>query len=58
MSPVWGDIAGAVTVVTMLLFIAIWIWAWRPRHRASFDDLARIPMLDALASTDSAEDRP
>jgi hypothetical protein len=31
----------------MLVFVGIWYWAWRPRHRASFDALARIPMCEA-----------
>jgi len=38
----------------MLLFIAIWAWAWQPRHRARFDDAARLALDDA--GTDAAAD--
>jgi len=51
MNPAWGHVAGVMTLVIMFVFIAIWIWAWRPRHRTSFDDLARIPMMDGQEST-------
>jgi cytochrome c oxidase cbb3-type subunit 4 len=57
MSPAWGHIVGVMTVIVMLVFVAIWIWAWRPRHRASFDEMARIPMLDGEKSTESTEER-
>jgi len=37
------------------VFVAIWVWAWRPRHRSSFDELARMPMLDANSPASSDE---
>ena len=46
MNPIWGPIAGAFIIVMMLTFIAIWIWAWLPRHKRSFDALARLPLED------------
>ena len=46
MSPLWGHIAGVVTVVVMLAFIGIWIWAWLPYHKPEFDVLAALPMED------------
>ena len=46
MSEIWGHVAGVVTLIVMLVFIGIWIWAWRPRHKRTFDDLARLPMED------------
>lgn len=46
MSPFWGQLAGVITVVLMVTFIGIWIWAWRPRHRQTFDRLARLPLAD------------
>lgn len=46
MNPIWGPIAGAFIVLMMLTFIGIWIWAWLPRHKRSFDELARLPMED------------
>ena len=47
MNPVWGQVAGVVTVVTMLTFLAIWAWAWLPRHARKFGRLAEMPMRDA-----------
>jgi cytochrome c oxidase cbb3-type subunit 4 len=55
MNPFWGHIVGAVTIVLLLVFVAIWVWAWRPRHRRSFDQLARIPMLDANGAASGDE---
>ena len=61
MSPLWGHLVGVMTVVTLLVFLAIWVWAWSPWHRARFDDLARLPMMDGVDEPQSAtpsEDRP
>ena len=44
MNPIWGHVAGVVTVLLMLLFVGIWIWAWRKRHRNVFDYMARVPL--------------
>lgn len=46
MNEIWGHAIGVITLVLMLIFIGIWIWAWLPRHRTTFDRLARIPMHD------------
>jgi len=46
MNPLWGNLAGAITVVLMAVFIGIWFWAWRARHRSVFDRMARLPMQD------------
>ena len=46
MSPAWGHIAGALTVIVMLAFIGIWVWAWLPHHRRTFDALAKLPLED------------
>ena len=46
MSPLWGYVAGVVTVAIMLIFIGIWIWARLPHHRRAFDALAELPMQD------------
>ena len=51
MNPFWGHVVGVLTLVTMLVFLAIWVWAWRPKHRTSFDDMSRIPMMDGQEST-------
>ncbi len=47
MSALWGQVAGAVTVLSMLSFIGIWIWVWNRRHQAKYDALSRMPMADA-----------
>ena len=46
MNPLWGQIAGFITVSLLVVFIGIWIWAWRPWHKKSFDEMAHIPMED------------
>lgn len=56
MNPAWGQVAGVVTVVLLLVFLGIWIWAWRPRHRADFDAMARLPMNEA--DTPNGEEEP
>ena len=48
MSPLWGHLAGIVTLVVMLVFIGIWVWAWRPYHKRKFDALAKLPMEDRV----------
>ncbi len=51
MNPLWGHLAGVITVILMLVFIGIWIWAWLPYHRPTFDALARLPMEDESEET-------
>ena len=58
MNGLWGQVAGVVTIVLLVVFVAIWVWAWRPRHARRFDELARIPMLDANVSASGEEPRP
>jgi cytochrome c oxidase cbb3-type subunit 4 len=56
MSGIWGHLAGVWIVVLMLVFLGIWYWAWRPRHKDTFDALARVPMLeDPVAPEDRKE---
>ena len=49
--PIWAQVIGVFTVITMLSFIGIWVWVWNGRHRTKYDALARMPMED-----DSIED--
>jgi cytochrome c oxidase cbb3-type subunit 4 len=37
-------LAGIITGVLMVLFVAGWIWVWNPRHKANFDAAARMPL--------------
>ena len=46
MSPIWGHVAGLVTVIVMFVFIAIRVWAWLPHHKPEFDALAKLPLED------------
>ena len=49
-------LAGIVTLLWMLAFIAMWAWVWRPSLRAGFDAAARLAVEDAPpAATDEAE---
>ena len=50
--PLWGQVIGVFTLLTMLSFIGIWIWVWNSRHKTKYDALARIPMDD-----DSVDDQ-
>lgn len=47
MNPLWGYLAGAITLLLMVIFIGIWIWAWRKRHQATFQRLSELPMEDS-----------
>ena len=58
MNPAWGQVAGVITVILMLVFIGIWAWAWRPRHRADFDAMSRLPMDDVAAAHHDGEVEP
>jgi cytochrome c oxidase cbb3-type subunit 4 len=46
MNPIWGPIAGVITVILMLMFVGIWIWAWHRGHRSTFDAMSRLPLDD------------
>lgn len=39
-------VAGIVTAILLVMFIAGWIWAWRPARKAAFDAAARMPLND------------
>jgi len=45
-SPMWGTLAGIVTLIVMLVFVGIWAWAWLPYHKREFDALAKLPLED------------
>jgi cytochrome c oxidase cbb3-type subunit 4 len=58
MSAFWLNLIGVFTTLSMLAFIGIWIWAWNARHRATFDDLARVPLIELDARNVSGEPTP
>ncbi|UHQ20067.1 cbb3-type cytochrome c oxidase subunit 3 [Lysobacter sp. KIS68-7] len=39
-------VAGIVTALLLVVFLAGWAWAWSPRRRATFDAAARVPLSD------------
>ena len=41
----------SITVIAFILFVGIWIWAWSARHRARFEEAARIPLDDDMPGT-------
>lgn len=58
MNPIWGHLAGVITVILMLTFVGIWIWAWNARHERVFDRLARLPLEGDAVGNDEKDDRP
>ncbi|MEO7199708.1 MAG: cbb3-type cytochrome c oxidase subunit 3 [Dokdonella sp.] len=57
MNAAWGQMAGVITVLLLVVFIGIWIWAWRPRNKKSFDEMAKIPMQDEDLPTHDEENK-
>ena len=51
-------LAGIVTLVWMLAFLAVWIWAWRPSRRAGFDAAAHLAVEDDASRDDARGARP
>ncbi|TAL85238.1 MAG: cbb3-type cytochrome c oxidase subunit 3 [Rhodanobacter sp.] len=54
MNPIWGHLAGVITLLLMLIFIGIWIWAWQGRHRQVFTRMAQLPMEDDVDADDAS----
>lgn len=59
MNPIWGHVAGVVTVILMATFIGIWIWAWRKARGRVFERMARLPLEDdsVIPADTDAENR-
>lgn len=38
-----NDLRSAVTLLSLLLFVALMAWTWRPRARREHDAAARLP---------------
>ena len=59
MNELWGHAVGIFILLMMLGFIGLWIWAWRPRHRATFDWLAQLPLeQDSVGQADTVMPTP
>lgn len=39
-------IAGIITTLLLIVFLAGWAWAWSPRRKPAFDAAARLPLAD------------
>jgi cytochrome c oxidase cbb3-type subunit IV len=47
----------AVTVVSLLLFLALVAWTWSRQRRAAFDDAAKLPFVDSMDSAAAQGER-
>jgi cytochrome c oxidase cbb3-type subunit 4 len=47
----------AVTVVSLLLFLALVVWTWSRHRRAAFDDAAQLPFVDSQHGTAAQGER-
>jgi cytochrome c oxidase cbb3-type subunit 4 len=41
-----NDLRSAVTVISLVLFVALVAWTWSRRRRAAFDEAARLPFVE------------
>lgn len=46
---------GLITITLLVLFVRLTFWAWSARRKATFDELARLPLTDDFPPF---EDRP
>lgn len=58
MSELFGNLVGVLILLLMFVFIGIWCWAWAPRHKKTFDALARIPMQEGPEPADDERRKP
>jgi cytochrome c oxidase cbb3-type subunit IV len=42
-----NTVRSAVTVISLLLFVALMVWTWQRKRKAGFDDAAMLPFLDS-----------
>ena len=49
-----NDVRSAVTVLSLLLFVALMVWTWRPQARRDHEAAARLPF-DGEQSGDQRE---
>jgi cytochrome c oxidase cbb3-type subunit 4 len=41
-----NDLRSAVTVISLLLFLALVAWTWSRRRRAAFEEAANLPFVE------------
>ena len=51
-------LSGILTLLLMLLFLGVWAWSWQPRHRARFDDAARLALDEGDTDIDASTREP
>ena len=42
----WGFVMGVTTAILLVAYIGIVVWAFEHRRRRTFDEAARLPLLD------------
>lgn len=47
-----NDLRSAVTVISLLLFLALVGWTWSRGRQAAFDEAARLPFADEAGTED------
>lgn len=47
-----NDLRSAVTVISLLLFLALVVWTWSRGRKAAFDEAARLPFADEAGTED------
>lgn len=47
-----NDLRSAVTVISLILFLALVAWTWRRSRKSAFDAAARLPFEDEFAEPD------
>jgi cytochrome c oxidase cbb3-type subunit 4 len=43
-----NDLRSAVTVFSLLIFVAIMVWTWQRKRRDAFEDAARLPFVEDI----------
>jgi cbb3-type cytochrome oxidase subunit 3 len=51
-------VRGLITLTLLLLFVRLTIWAWSARRKATFDALARLPLIDEMGDLPKSGDAP
>ncbi|MEP7283068.1 MAG: cbb3-type cytochrome c oxidase subunit 3 [Rubrivivax sp.] len=41
-----NDLRSAVTVISLVLFVALVAWTWSRRRRTAFDEAAQLPFVE------------
>lgn len=50
-----NDLRSAVTVISLLLFLALVAWTWSRSRKAAFDEAARLPFADEAGTEEESK---